>query len=537
MALRQVGPSLASHGAAGRGRDTWATVAVLAHKAISPGSSASASSSTPWSSWTLSDLGGAEVRLALFGSAAAAHFATSEGTAVLLVGCRPSRHREERKSSGGGGGPASSSPPRITADAAACIILLGTAAEYARCAARTRAGDRCTRAVNASVCPVCDIHAPGALARLRSRQGCLSDSGLAAHVARGVRAGAARRPRAGGAGCAAVAAATAPRLHAPEEAVAAAAAAYTGRSRPSYGVRVVTSHVTSTAAAAVEEAAAKAAKAAKAVAAEEARTSICLTPGDTAGGADPAVARAALAARLRARVAETAGAVSRGADAGTVAAARAAAAAAASAVARRAAGRAAAAAAAVAPSGGAGPSAFAAAFAGVVGEGEGGNGASGSAPATTSLYGPGAADSAFLGPALDRLAAAEALASAASGRTSAPVRAVTCSICAYTAERPRPTCVAAGHGPGGKGWTWGPATKRWWACDACGWRATALGGRPPRGCNRCGPGAASFTRTTAGGKGPDEAADAKRRRVLGDTGGPVGRADFLPRGEERPWVG
>ena len=512
MALRQVGPSLASAGGAGRGRDTWATVGVLGHKAIvvPPPSS---SSTAAWSAWTVSDLGGTEVRLALFGSASATHYATSEGTVVLLVGCRPSRHREDARK---GGVPAAA--PRITADAAACIIPLGSALEYARCAARTRAGEPCTRAVNAAVCPVCEVHAPAALARLRARQGCLSDSALAAHLARGVRAGVARRPRTGGAGCAAVAAATAPRQHGPEEAAAAAAAAYTGRSRPSYGVRVVTAHVHANAAA---EAAAAETAAAKAVAADEARLNISLTPADAAGGVDPAVARAALAARLRARAAQTAGAVARGADAGTVGAARAAAATAAAAsrvaaMASAAAGK--------APAAGPPASAFAAAFADVVGSGEGG--AAGGAPAQPvgSLYGPAAGDAAFLGAALDRLGAAEALAAAAAAATSTTVRALTCSACGYTAERPRPDCRAAGHGRTPGAWTWGAATKRWWSCDRCGTGAASVGGAPPAGCNKCGPGNATFSRVTAAGRAKAaEARDAKRRREDG----------FQARGEEK----
>ena len=103
MTLRQVGPSLASSGGGGgRGRDAWATVGVLGHKAIiAPG--AGSSSSTSWSAWTVSDLAGAEVRVALFGSAAAAHYATAEGTALVLVGCRPSRHKEGGAPAGGRG--------------------------------------------------------------------------------------------------------------------------------------------------------------------------------------------------------------------------------------------------------------------------------------------------------------------------------------------------------------------------------------------------------------------------------------------------
>ena len=76
------------------------------------------------------------------------------------------------------------------------------------------------------------------------------------------------------------------------------------------------------------------------------------------------------------------------------------------------------------------------------------------------------------------------------------VRAVCCSCCRYTAERPTKECVARGHAL-----TRISAVKRWWRCNGCGARSSTVGARyPEHACRSCRDPSKSFRKSTAGGE-------------------------------------
>ncbi|KAF8058919.1 mcm10 [Scenedesmus sp. PABB004] len=126
----------------------WVTVGVLVAKAFG-----TTSAGAPYSRWRLSDLSGADAWVALFGDAHKDHYAAGEGSVVALHSPRfaPKGPGAGGGGGGGGGGLAVAQPAQVE--------LLAASAGWGFCRGVTKAGTRCTNAVDTTQSQFCSYHA------------------------------------------------------------------------------------------------------------------------------------------------------------------------------------------------------------------------------------------------------------------------------------------------------------------------------------------------------------------------------------------
>ncbi|WIA39707.1 hypothetical protein OEZ86_005770 [Tetradesmus obliquus] len=126
----------------------WVVVGVLVQKSIG-----STSAGAPYSRWRLSDLSGSDTWLALFGDAHKEHYAEAEGSVLAFYSPRfAAKGPGSSSSSGGGGG-------GLAVSQASQVERLASSAGWGFCRGSTKAGSRCTNAVDTTVSQFCQYHA------------------------------------------------------------------------------------------------------------------------------------------------------------------------------------------------------------------------------------------------------------------------------------------------------------------------------------------------------------------------------------------